>query len=432
VTPDASDRRHRSTPHSVLVASLVSSVFLVIATALASPGPVLGATTTKVAACSANLRTSTSSSATTKTTISTGTKVSVVARVTGSSWTVSCAGASFYGRYWYRISAINGTSVKSRYGVSYLYAPYARFNDSPFVDRYAKCSLHLRKGASGSTESLGSLRFGVKVSVAAVIGGKSWSTTCGGSSVSGLMWYRIRSINGQSVRSLFGVSYVYSATGMFSSGPPPSPYVEGIDVSHWQGTIDWTKVWLAGKRFAFMKATEGKTYDDPTYPTNRTNANGAGLRIGAYHFARPGTDVGDATIEADHFIATAKWAPGDLRPVLDLEQSGGMSVTALQTWVRTFLDRIYATKRVRAVIYVSPAFWSKYMGNSTWFAANGYDVLWIAHWTTAAGPTTPAGNWGGHGWTFWQYTSDGSVPGIVGRVDLDRYNGTNLESVDID
>ena len=69
------------------------------------------------------------------------------------------------------------------------------------------------------------------------------------------------------------------------------------------------------------------------------------------------------------------------------------------------------------------------MGDATWFAANGYRVLWIAHWTTSAEPSVPAGGWGGNGWTFWQYTSDGSVPGIGGRVDLNRYNGTDFTSV---
>ena len=71
------------------------------------------------------------------------------------------------------------------------------------------------------------------------------------------------------------------------------------------------------------------------------------------------------------------------------------------------------------------------MGDTTWFADNGYNVLWVAHWTTATAPTVPGGAWGGDGWTFWQYTSDGSVPGISGRVDLNRYNGTNFSRVRI-
>ena len=72
--------------------------------------------------------------------------------------------------------------------------------------------------------------------------------------------------------------------------------------------------------------------------------------------------------------------------MLDLEDTGGLSSSALQTWVKAFLQRIYDRTGVRAVIYVSPAFWSSKMGNSNWFAKNGYDVLWIAHWTTAKLP----------------------------------------------
>jgi GH25 family lysozyme M1 (1,4-beta-N-acetylmuramidase) len=69
------------------------------------------------------------------------------------------------------------------------------------------------------------------------------------------------------------------------------------------------------------------------------------------------------------------------------------------------------------------------MGNTAWFAANGYPVLWIAHWTTASAPTLPASNWSGYGWSFWQYTSSGVVAGINGRVDLDRYRSQDLTPV---
>jgi len=68
------------------------------------------------------------------------------------------------------------------------------------------------------------------------------------------------------------------------------------------------------------------------------------------------------------------------------------------------------------------------MGDTRWFADNGYPVLWVAHWGVNA-PTVPAQNWGGRSWTFWQYTNCGSVPGISGCVDLDRFNGTSLSSV---
>ena len=225
-----------------------------------------------------------------------------------------------------------------------------------------------------------------------------------------------------------------TATVPSLSVPPPKPAssptrLEGIDVSHWQGTIDWAKVRAAGKKFAYIKASEHTSFVDDKYQTNRSRAKTAGLKVGAYHFARPNVGTTDAYAEADHFIETADWTSGELRPVLDLEDTGGLSSSALQTWVKAFVQRVHDRTGVRAVIYVSPAFWSSKMGNSNWFAKNGYDVLWIAHWTTAGSPSVPAENWGGKSWTFWQYTSDGSVPGISGRVDLDRYNGTDLSKV---
>ncbi len=83
------------------------------------------------------------------------------------------------------------------------------------------------------------------------------------------------------------------------------------------------------------------------------------------------------------------------------------------------------------MIYTSPNFWKTNMGDTTSFAAAGYRSLWVAHWTTAPSATVPAANWGGTGWTFWQYTSDGTVPGISGRVDLDRYRYADFDRVSV-
>ena len=115
--------------------------------------------------------------------------------------------------------------------------------------------------------------------------------------------------------------------------------------------------------------------------------------------------------------------------MLDLESSGGLAPTDLIAWVQGYLEQVYQRTGVRGVIYGSPNFWKTYMGDTTWFGANGYEVLWVAHWTLAPAPTVAGGDWGGNGWTFWQYTSDGSVPGITGRVDLNRYNGLDLTKV---
>jgi GH25 family lysozyme M1 (1,4-beta-N-acetylmuramidase) len=212
----------------------------------------------------------------------------------------------------------------------------------------------------------------------------------------------------------------------------PDPVIEGIDVSHWQGDIDWSQVGAADKRFAFMKASEDTAYVDPTYGLNRARARAAGLVVGAYHYAQPNATAGDAEAEADHFLDTAGLAKGDLPPVLDLEEDGGLSDAALTAWVRAYVERIHERTGVRTVIYASPSFWSSQMGGTDWFATNDYRVVWVAHWTTAASPTVPASDWAGFGWTFWQYTSSGSVAGIDGRVDLDRFAGSDLKTVLID
>lgn len=290
------------------------------------------------------------------------------------------------------------------------------------------------------------IREGTRVGVTAKVTGGRWSTRCAGRSATGSAWYRITSINGRSVKSRFGIAYVYAAVSLFKPYHPPTPaptptptptpspdsgYIEGIDVSHWQGPIDWARVAASGRKFAFMKASDSTTYVDPTYPTNDAGARAAGLVVGAYHFARPDLTPGDAVAEADHFANQLRLGSGDLPPVLDLEQTGGLGVPDLHAWVEAFLEQLYVRTGVRGIIYVSPSFWTNRMGNSGWFAAHGYNVLWIAHWTTAPEPWVPADNWGGKGWTFWQYTSDGSVPGIGGRVDLDRYRFDDLGLVTI-
>jgi GH25 family lysozyme M1 (1,4-beta-N-acetylmuramidase) len=86
---------------------------------------------------------------------------------------------------------------------------------------------------------------------------------------------------------------------------------------------------------------------------------------------------------------------------------------------------VYARTGARAMIYTTPSFWQNHMGNTRWFADNGYRVVWIAHWGVSS-PTVPASNWGGRSWGFWQYSNCGSVPGIAGCVDLDRFHGSDL------
>jgi GH25 family lysozyme M1 (1,4-beta-N-acetylmuramidase) len=332
--------------------------------------------------------------------------------------------------------------------------------------------VRLRTGPSTSDATAATVIAATQVSVETTVTGGTWSANCAGNAVSGDGWHQISEVNGQSVAAVYGVPYVYSATGLFQAAvtptptptpdpfatptptpspdpfatptptpdpfatptptPTPTPFLpitEGIDVSHWQGTIDWTSVAASGKRFAYMKASEGTNLVDETYAGNRAQAKALGLYVGAYHFARPGLNAGDAVAEADYFLAMSQLVAGDLLPVLDLEVTGGLAPVELQEWVKAYLGRIYERTGARGVIYTSPTFWRNNMADTNWFAINGYRTLWVAHWISGPAPIVPGGNWGGTGWTFWQYTSSGSVSGITGRVDLNRYNGTDFSPV---
>jgi GH25 family lysozyme M1 (1,4-beta-N-acetylmuramidase) len=457
---------HVSSPAIVLTA-LLAAIFLFTVGSVTAPGTALAASTLTSRCDGVVLRAKPSTSSTRKATLAEGVQVNALTRVTGGSWRVTCDGRTLRGNTWFRINNVKGTSAKSRYGVTYVYAATALFRTVNPTPRWAACDgVVLRSRASTSATRVTALPEGSKVYVVARVSGSSWRTSCDGVTKTGSSWYRISYVSGNSTANRYGLTYVYSATSLFSTSAPtsqvdssapkptptptpnatatptpnPSPtptptpvsgptLTEGIDVSHWQGTIDWTRVKGAGKKFVYIKASESTSFVDNKYATNRANAKAAGLVAGAYHFAQPGTATNDAVAEADHFVNTAKIASGDLIPVLDLEVTNGMTSTALQAWVKSFLTRVYDRTGLRAGIYVSPSFWSTKMGNSSWFAANGYKVLWVAHWTTGSSPSVPANNWGGYSWTFWQYTSEGTVPGISGRVDLNRYKGTDLTKV---
>jgi GH25 family lysozyme M1 (1,4-beta-N-acetylmuramidase) len=203
-------------------------------------------------------------------------------------------------------------------------------------------------------------------------------------------------------------------------------YAKGLDVSNWQGTIDWLQVADDDYTFAFAKATESTDFTDVTYALNRSGTKALGIRLGAYHFARPGGS-GDAAIvasaiaQADHFVDVAQPRSGDLPPVLDLETNGGLAPAQLARWTQAWLDEVDARTGVQPLIYASPNFWKTRLGDTTQFAENG-NGLWVAHWTKAPAPQLPAAGWSGHNWTFWQWTNCQTIPGITRCSDADRAN----------
>jgi lysozyme len=214
---------------------------------------------------------------------------------------------------------------------------------------------------------------------------------------------------------------VLAATIAVTFVPPPGPRagppartVPGIDVSHYQGPIQWRRVRADGYRFAYVKATEGRGLVDHTYAGNARAAAAAGLTVGAYHYARPDRRPGDAIAEADFFLRVARPRAGQLVPLLDLEHSGGLGPPALRTWVRTWLDRVRAAVGARPAIYASSRFWHVQMGGTTDFVS--YPLMWT---TRTPGRIAPARGWAPMGWSIVQWSLCGHVTGIGGCVDLD-------------
>jgi lysozyme len=191
-----------------------------------------------------------------------------------------------------------------------------------------------------------------------------------------------------------------------ADGPLP-----GIDISHWQGTIDWDAVAADGVEFAFIKATEGGDYVDPRFAANWAGAQRAGVIRGAYHFYRPQTD---AMAQAAHFLSTVQLAQGDLPPVLDVEVTDGRSAAMIAAGVRTWLQEVERATGHRPILYTRASFWTGQMGSGF----GGYP-LWVAHYGVSS-PSIPA-EWSG--WTFWQHSDAGRVNGISGDVDLNWFNG---------
>jgi lysozyme len=186
---------------------------------------------------------------------------------------------------------------------------------------------------------------------------------------------------------------------------------QGIDVSHYQGTIDWAAVRQAGCSFVFIKATDGVTNADPMFQQNWTQAQQAGLLRGPYHFFRANDDPQTQA----HFFCSTVGSPGDLPPVLDVEITSGVSNSQILSGVQTWLQIVESWAGCRPILYTSPGFWDS-LGTS----AFGVYPLWVAEYGVSA-PKIPTG-W--RSWTFWQYSQSGSISGITGSVDLDVFQGT--------
>jgi uncharacterized protein (TIGR03382 family) len=188
----------------------------------------------------------------------------------------------------------------------------------------------------------------------------------------------------------------------------------GIDVSSWQGSINWSSVAGAGVKYAFIRVSDGANYADSRFAANWSGAKAHGVRRGAYQFFRSNQDpVAQANVLISHM---GTLVDGDLPPVVDVETTDGVSASTRASRLHQWLDRVHSVTGLTPIIYTGGYFWDDNV------AANfsGYP-LWHAGYTGGSCPSTVSSHWSR--WSFWQYTSSGHVSGIAGNVDEDRFNG---------
>lgn len=186
-----------------------------------------------------------------------------------------------------------------------------------------------------------------------------------------------------------------------------SKLLRGIDVSYWQGTIDWEKVKASGIDFAFMRTTLGDYYTDETFYYNITEAQRNGIKVGVYHYMKADSSQ-SARTEAKYFLEAIKDYELEFPIVVDVEDSRQekLSVSELTRITRVFCEEIKKAGYT-PMIYSSASWLNQKLDTKQ---LSDYEI-WVAHW----GTTRPA-YYGSYG--VWQYSCKGRVSGISGDVDL--------------
>lgn len=195
----------------------------------------------------------------------------------------------------------------------------------------------------------------------------------------------------------------------------PSGYaIHGIDVSHYQSVIDWEDVKAMQVKkinigFSFIKATEGTDDVDERFKQNWRGAKKAGIVRGAYHFFNP---YRNGKVQAQNFIKTVDLKPGDMPPVLDVEDAGRLSKDVLQQRVGEWLTAVEIRYGIKPVIYTGADFYKSYLEGRF----DDYP-LWVAHYLVKDKPRVS------RQWHFWQHNESGRVNGINAYVDFNVFNG---------
>lgn len=192
-------------------------------------------------------------------------------------------------------------------------------------------------------------------------------------------------------------------------------HIFGIDISHYQGIINWEKVnYLEDSipvGFAIIRATAGNNKRDNYFTYNWRESKKNNILRGAYHYYRPNEN---STEQAEFFIKKVKLASGDLAPILDIEQEPDIqTIASLRKGIQNWLDLVETHYGKKPIIYTGDSFYKDYLENQ------GFDdyPIWIANYNNNI--SKPRNK----DWVIWQFTDKGTVNGINEFVDLNVFDG---------
>ena len=197
----------------------------------------------------------------------------------------------------------------------------------------------------------------------------------------------------------------------FGISPSSDNIYQGIDVSLWQGSIDFSSVRESGIEVVYIKSSEGQSYIDPYFERNYSNAKANGLKIGFYHYVTART-VEQARTQANFFASVVQGKEIDCRLAMDFESFGNLSVSEINEISIAFLETLKASANTEVVIYSDTS-----NARSIFSDALTVYPLWVANY----GVSEPGNNGKWDTWVGWQYTSTGTVSGISGYVDRDEF-----------
>ncbi len=211
---------------------------------------------------------------------------------------------------------------------------------------------------------------------------------------------------------VFLFTYISLISCSFALTPSSDEIYEGIDVSNWQGYIDYESVKNSGIQIVYIKASEGNNIVDPYFKVNYNNAKSVGLNIGLYHYLTA-RNTSEAIEQARYFASVISNTSPDCRLAMDFESFGELNVEEINNISRTFLEEISRITGKEVVIY-SDAFNARNTFSRE--LANDYP-LWIAEYDVS----TPSNNVNWNSWIGFQFTDVGRINGIRGFVDRDRF-----------